>query len=126
MSIHILSPDVAAKIAAGEVVERPANAAKELIENSVDAGATEIRVELREGGQRLLRISDNGQGIRSDEVPLAFLRHATSKLTTVEDLSQIITFGFRGEALFSIAAVSQVTLTTRHQEDAFGTQVRVE
>lgn len=126
MSIQLLAPDVAAKIAAGEVVERPANVAKELLENSLDAGATEIRVELREGGQRLLRVSDNGHGMIADEAPLAFLRHATSKLSTVDDLYAIRTFGFRGEALYSIAAVSQVTLTTRHSSEDFGTQLRVE
>ncbi|MBV7339404.1 DNA mismatch repair endonuclease MutL [Chloroflexi bacterium TSY] len=115
MTIQLLATDVAAKIAAGEVVERPANVAKELLENSLDAGATEIRVEIREGGQRLLRVIDNGHGIPPDEVPLAFERHATSKLQKAEDLNQIATFGFRGEALFSIAAVSQVTLTTRAQ-----------
>lgn len=125
MTIHILPPDVAAKIAAGEVVERPANVAKELVENSLDAGATEIRVELREGGQRLLRVIDNGCGMTADEAPLAFLRHATSKLSAVDDLNAIHTFGFRGEALYSIAAVSQVTLTTRHTAEAFGTQIRV-
>lgn len=125
MTIQLLSPDVAAKIAAGEVVERPANVAKELIENSLDAGASEIRIELREGGQRLLRVSDNGQGIPAAEVPLAFLRHATSKLSTADDLSRIATFGFRGEALFSIAAVSQLTLTTRHRDEPHGTQVQV-
>lgn len=126
MTIHILPPDVAAKIAAGEVVERPANVAKELIENSLDAGATEIRVEVREGGTRQLRVIDNGHGMTADEVPLAFHRHATSKLSSADDLYQIATFGFRGEALYSIAAVSQVTLTTRHRSEDFGTQLRVE
>ncbi|MBX3013258.1 MAG: DNA mismatch repair endonuclease MutL [Caldilineaceae bacterium] len=126
MTIHILAPDVAAKIAAGEVVERPANVAKELLENSLDAGATEIRVEIREGGQRLLRVIDNGHGMTAEEAPLALLRHATSKIHDADDLYQIQTFGFRGEALYSIAAVSQMTITTRHQDEPFGTQLRVE
>jgi DNA mismatch repair protein MutL len=126
MTILRLPPDVAAKIAAGEVVERPANAAKELIENSIDAGAREIRVEIREGGQRLLRIIDDGCGIPSAEIALSLERHATSKVRCVEDLEKIQTFGFRGEALYSIAAVSQLTISSRHQSEEFGTQLRVE
>ncbi len=126
MTIHVLPPDVAAKIAAGEVVERPANIAKELIENSLDAGASEIRVEVREGGQRLLRVSDNGHGIPAAEAPLAFQRHATSKLNAAEDLDRIETLGFRGEALYSIAAVSNVTLTSRHTEAEAAVQLRLE
>ncbi len=126
MSIQLLAPDVAAKIAAGEVVERPANAAKELIENSLDAGATDVRVEMREGGLRLLRVSDNGAGIPAAEAPLAFLRHATSKLHSAADLERIGTFGFRGEALYSIAAVSQCTLLTRAVGEEFGVQMRLE
>ncbi|MCC6166865.1 MAG: DNA mismatch repair endonuclease MutL [Caldilineaceae bacterium] len=126
MSIHLLPPDVAAKIAAGEVVERPANVAKELIENSLDADASEIRVEVRDGGQRLLRVSDNGHGIPSAEAPLAFERHATSKLNAAEDLNHIRTFGFRGEALYSIAAVSRLTLVSRHRDEPFGYQLRLE
>jgi DNA mismatch repair protein MutL len=126
MTILRLPPDVAAKIAAGEVVERPANAAKELIENSIDAGAREIRVEIREGGQRLLRVMDDGCGIPSAELSLALERHATSKVRRVEDLETIHTFGFRGEALYSIAAVSQMTLSSRCQSEEFGTQLRVE
>lgn len=126
MSIRVLPPEVASKIAAGEVVERPANVAKELLENSIDAGATEIRVEIREGGRRLLRVSDNGAGIPAAEAPLAFERHATSKLTVAEDLEHIATFGFRGEALYSIAAVSQLTLTTRHRSEGFGVTLRLE
>ncbi len=126
MSIHVLPPEVVGKIAAGEVVERPANVAKELIENSLDAGATEIRVEIREGGQRLLRVTDNGHGIPAEEAPLAVQHHATSKLQRAEDLDHIATFGFRGEALYSIAAVSHLTLATRHREEEFGVQLRVE
>jgi DNA mismatch repair protein MutL len=126
MRIHQLAPDVAAKIAAGEVVERPANVAKELLENSLDAGADEISVEIKEGGQRLLRIIDNGHGILPEDVPLVFQRHATSKLDTAEDLNHIATFGFRGEALYSISAVSHVTLVTRHRSQDFGVQMRVE
>jgi DNA mismatch repair protein MutL len=126
MTIHILPPEVAAKIAAGEVVERPANAAKELIENSLDAGATDIRIEVREGGRRLLRITDNGHGIPAAEAPLAFARHATSKLRTVDDLNHIATFGFRGEALYSIAAVSQFTLTTRARGEEYAVTLRLE
>lgn len=126
MNIHLLPADVAGKIAAGEVVERPANVAKELLENSLDAGAREIRVEIREGGQRLLRVIDDGHGIRADELPLALHRHATSKLRTADDLNRIATFGFRGEALYSIAAVSHLTLASRHREEQAGAQIRAE
>ncbi|MBX2997832.1 MAG: DNA mismatch repair endonuclease MutL [Caldilineaceae bacterium] len=126
MTIQRLAPDVAAKIAAGEVVERPANAVKELIENSIDADATEIRVEIKEGGQRLLRVVDNGGGIPSGEIALALERHATSKVRQIEDLAHVLTFGFRGEALYSIAAVSQLTLSSRHRSEEFGAQLRAE
>ncbi|HXF65024.1 MAG TPA: DNA mismatch repair endonuclease MutL, partial [Caldilineaceae bacterium] len=126
LPIHILPDEVAAKIAAGEVVERPANVVKELLENSLDAGATDIRIEVREGGQRLLRVTDNGHGIPSDQARLAFARHATSKLHAVDDLERIATYGFRGEALYSIAAVSHLTLTTRHRDEPYGVQLRLE
>ena len=126
MPIRVLAPEVASKIAAGEVVERPASVVKELVENAIDAGATEIKVEVRQGGRRLIRVIDNGCGIPADEVELAFERHATSKLSTADDLSHIETLGFRGEALPSIAAVSQVTLVTRAAGEEAGTLLRLE
>jgi DNA mismatch repair protein MutL len=126
MAIQLLSPEVAGKIAAGEVVERPASVVKEMVENSIDAGASDVRVEIREGGRRLIRVADNGCGIPAGEVALAFARHATSKLATVDDLDHIATLGFRGEALASIAAVSQVTVLTRPHEQTIGHYVRVE
>lgn len=126
MPIQILTPDVAAKIAAGEVVERPVSVVKELVENAIDAGAKTIRVEIAGGGKKLIRVSDDGSGIPTAEVPLAFERHATSKLVNIEDLFEVKTLGFRGEALASISAVSQLTLVTRPLQQTSGTQIRFE
>lgn len=124
--IRVLPPDVAAKIAAGEVVERPASVVKELVENALDAGASTVSIELEEGGRRLIRISDNGHGIATDEVPLAFERHATSKLQTLDDLDHIHSLGFRGEALASISSVSQMTLVTRPDDEQAGVRATLE
>ncbi len=126
MPIRVLAPEVVGKIAAGEVVERPASVVKELVENSIDAGATDIRIEIRDGGRRLIRVADNGGGIPAEEVPLAFARHATSKLTIAADLDRIATLGFRGEALASIAAVSQMAVLTRPRSQTVGQYVRVD
>lgn len=124
--IKILSADVANKIAAGEVVERPASVVKELIENAIDAESTSIRVEIRAGGKRLIRVSDNGIGMEREDALLALERHATSKVNRIEDLACIHTFGFRGEALASIASVSQFELLTRTADALEGTKVDVE
>jgi DNA mismatch repair protein MutL len=119
--IHVLSDQVANQIAAGEVVERPASVVKELLENSLDAGATRIRVEIEAGGRKLIRIVDNGHGMGRDDALLAFERHATSKLHSSDDLLSIATLGFRGEALPSIASVARLSLETRAAEDEVGT-----
>ena len=120
MPIRILPPALATRIAAGEVVERPVSVVKELVENSVDAGASQITVETRAGGVELIRVIDDGAGIPSEEVPLAFHRHATSKLDSVEQLDSVATMGFRGEALPSIAAVSRVSIQTRPHDETAG------
>jgi len=121
-----LSEETAAKIAAGEVVERPASIVKELVENSLDAGASRIEVELEEGGVKLIRVVDDGEGIYADDVPLVFQRHTTSKISSIEDLDDLETLGFRGEAMYSIAAVSRIELLTRRRESTAGTRAIVE
>ena len=115
--IHVLDAETIDKIAAGEVVERPASVVKELVENAIDAGATSITVEIKDGGISFMRITDNGSGIAKEQIRTAFLRHATSKIETAEDLSRIASLGFRGEALSSISAVSQVELVTKTKEN---------
>lgn len=125
-TIHVLDTQTANQIAAGEVVERPMSVAKELIENSVDAGATEIEVEIAEGGVSYLRVTDNGAGMERDDMELAFVRHATSKIRQAEDIFSVSSMGFRGEALASIAAVAKVTLTTRTPDAPTGLQIRIE
>ena len=125
-NIQILDQQTIDKIAAGEVIERPASVVKELVENSIDARASAITVEIKEGGISFIRITDNGCGIGGNQVPLAFLRHSTSKIRSVEDLFTVSSLGFRGEALSSIAAVSQVELITKTAQGISGVRYLID
>ena len=125
-NIQVLDQITIDKIAAGEVIERPSSIVKELVENSIDAGATAVTVEIKEGGISFIRITDNGCGIPKEEVPLAFLRHSTSKIRSVEDLTYVASLGFRGEALSSIAAIAQVELITKEKDSLLGTRYQIE
>ncbi len=124
--IHVLKPQIANQIAAGEVVERPASVVKELVENALDAGASAITVRIENGGMRSITVIDNGCGIAREDCRNAFLRHATSKITTADDLTHVMTLGFRGEALASIASVSRVTMTTRPKDAEVGTKLLID
>src|ERR1700742_2799533 len=124
--IQLLPDNLANQIAAGEVIQRPASAVKELLENAVDAGATDVRLYIQDAGKQLIQVVDNGKGMSETDARMAFERHATSKIRNIDDLFHIRTMGFRGEALASIAAVAQVELKTRRQDDETGTCIEIE
>lgn len=124
--IHVLDQNTINQIAAGEVIDRPASIVKELMENAIDAGATMISVEIKDGGTSLIRITDNGSGIEKDDIKVAFLRHATSKIKTALDLISVSSLGFRGEALSSIASVCQVELITKTEDAITGIRYKIE
>ena len=124
--IQLLPDNIANQIAAGEVIQRPASAVKELLENAVDAGADEIKLIVNDAGKALIQVIDNGKGMSETDARMAFERHATSKITSIEDLFRIKTMGFRGEALASIAAVAQVELKTRRSENETGIYIEIE
>jgi DNA mismatch repair protein MutL len=126
MKIKILDPLVATKIAAGEVIERPSSVIKELVENSIDANSSNIEIEIINGGMDLIKIIDNGNGILKEDLPLAITRHATSKINDLNDLLNLTSMGFRGEALASIAAVSQMQISSKSIDSQLGTEMQIE
>ena len=126
MTIRVLPNNLINQIAAGEVVERPSSVVKELVENAIDAQASAVTVEIKEGGISFIRITDNGQGFEKDDIPVAFLRHSTSKIQSVEDLMTVSSLGFRGEALPSIASVAKMKIQTRREGDEHGWEILIE